>query len=339
MRVASSDWWASRKVVSVTATAVCSRSASANASGPGGAAGPARPAQAGVEVEGGQLAARRDRGCGPAVRLVDGDLGEVGQQLGAAVGGNARGAQLGPLVDEGGAEPPRLEVRAPRAGPAGTGCSWPHRGCGTRRGAPGPPHRGGEVRSAAGELDQHGVEVRADLGAHEDGAAVEPHAGAARRAVRRDPAGVGPEPLAGSSVVMRHCSAAPRICSRSCVRSEVIEGLAAGDPQLGPHEVDVGDLLGHRVLDLDARVHLDEDVAAVGREEELHRAGVDVADLAREGHGVGAHALAQLRVEVGRRRDLDDLLVAALHRAVALEQVDHVAGARRRGSAPRCAGG
>ena len=27
-------------------------------------------------------------------------------------------------------------------------------------------------------------------------------------------------------------------------------------------EVDVGDLLGHRVLDLDARVHLDEDVLA-----------------------------------------------------------------------------
>ena len=45
----------------------------------------------------------------------------------------------------------------------------------------------------------------------------------------------------------------------------------------------------------------------------------------REPHRVGAHPVAQLRVEVGRRRDLDDLLVAALHRAVALEEVDHVA--------------
>ena len=43
---------------------------------------------------------------------------------------------------------------------------------------------------------------------------------------------------------------------------EVGERLAGGDAQLGLDEVDVGDLLGHRVLDLDARVHLDEDVVA-----------------------------------------------------------------------------
>ena len=82
------------------------------------------------------------------------------------------------------------------------------------------------------------------------------------------------------------------------------------------------------MLDLDARVHLDEDVAAVGGEEELDGAGVDVADLAGRTRTASAHiALAQGGVEVGRRRDLDDLLVAALHRAVALEQVDDVAGA------------
>ena len=52
-----------------------------------------------------------------------------------------------------------------------------------------------------------------------------------------------------------------------------------------------------------------------------------VADLAREAHGVRAHPVPQRGVEVGRGRDLDDLLVPPLHRAVALEEVDHVAGA------------
>ena len=46
---------------------------------------------------------------------------------------------------------------------------------------------------------------------------------------------------------------------------------------------------------------------------------------ARELHGVGQDALAQALVEIGRRRHLDDLLVAQLHRAVALEQVHDVA--------------
>ena len=60
-------------------------------------------------------------------------------------------------------------------------------------------------------------------------------------------------------------------------------------------------------------------------EQELDGAGVDVADLLGERHGVGADPLPQLRVQVRRRRELDHLLVAALHRAVALEQVDDVA--------------
>src|SRR3546814_5736988 len=56
--------------------------------------------------------------------------------------------------------------------------------------------------------------------------------------------------------------------------------LAAGDQQLLAHQVDAGDPLGHRVLDLDAGVHLDEVEAAV-LEQELERAGAAVADADR----------------------------------------------------------
>jgi hypothetical protein len=87
------------------------------------------------------------------------------------------------------------------------------------------------------------------------------------------------------------------------------------------------------VLDLDPRVHLDEDVPARvlagGVEEELDGPGVDVADLPGEGHGVAAERLAHARVERRRRGDLDDLLVAPLHRAVPLEQVHGLAAGVR----------
>ena len=195
----------------------------------------------------------------------------------------------------------------------------------------------GEVPAPAGELDQHRVEVRADLRTGVGGAAVEADAGAAGRAVGADHAGVRAEAvgrvLGGDAALERGAAQRDGLLGQA----EVGERLAGGDAQLRLHEVDVGDLLGDRVLDLDARVHLDEDVVAVAVEQELDGARVAVADVPGEPHGVGADPLAQLRVEVRRGRDLDDLLVAALHRAVALEQVDHVAVRRRRGSAPRCA--
>ncbi len=62
-----------------------------------------------------------------------------------------------------------------------------------------------------------------------------------------------------------------------CRATSSLELLAGGDAKLELDEVEARDLLGHRVLDLDAAVQLEEvDVAAV--DEELGRAGVPVAD-------------------------------------------------------------
>ena len=55
--------------------------------------------------------------------------------------------------------------------------------------------------------------------------------------------------------------------------------IASADTLL--HQVDPGHHLGHAVLDLDPRVHLDEVEIAVGREQELHRADVRIADHLR----------------------------------------------------------
>ena len=110
---------------------------------------------------------------------------------------------------------------------------------------------------------------------------------------------------------------------------DAVEGRAAGDAKLRLHEVDPGHLLRHGVLDLQAGVGLDEDEAIVRRrvDEELERAQAAVIDGPRHAHGrrrdAGAERLAQLRAG----RDLDDLLVAALHAALALAQVADAAAA------------
>ena len=102
-------------------------------------------------------------------------------------------------------------------------------------------------------------------------------------------------------------------------------GLPRGDQDLALDQVDVGDDLGDRVLDLDARVDLDEvERAGVDIDQEFDGAGVFVPDVAAERDGGVADGLPDDRVEVVSRRDLDDLLVPALHRAVAFVKVDEV---------------
>jgi hypothetical protein len=102
------------------------------------------------------------------------------------------------------------------------------------------------------------------------------------------------------------------------------QGLAGGDPELPLDQVQAGDRLRDRVLDLEAGVHLDEVEPAVGGEQELDRAGTLVGRGQRRLDGGAAERLAQARRQARGRRLLDHLLVAALERAVALEQVDRV---------------
>jgi hypothetical protein len=113
----------------------------------------------------------------------------------------------------------------------------------------------------------------------------------------------------------------PRICTSLCSYGRA---LAGGDQELRLHEIDARDELGHRMLDLDAGVHLDE-VELPVLIEELERARAAVADRAA-GLAQRSPMVRRWRaVMPGSRRLLDDLLVAALHGAVALAQVDDVA--------------
>src|SRR5258708_38957409 len=105
-----------------------------------------------------------------------------------------------------------------------------------------------------------------------------------------------------------------------------VELAAGGDADLLQDEIDVGDLLGHRMLDLDARVHLDEVEGAV-LVQELDGADAEIAEVAHGlGHGLADHA-AGGGVERRRGAFLPDLLMAALQRAIALAEMDGAAAA------------
>ena len=102
--------------------------------------------------------------------------------------------------------------------------------------------------------------------------------------------------------------------------------LAGGHPQLQLHQVEAGDQFGHPVLHLEAGIHFQEVDPALPGDQKLHRSGVVVADALPQGEGQRRQPPPCLRGELGRGRGfLDELLVAPLHRAVALEQMDQVA--------------
>ncbi len=130
---------------------------------------------------------------------------------------------------------------------------------------------------------------------------------------------------AGSSAYTRSSMACPRWERSLCVHAS---GSSGRDRDLRANEVDAGHLLGHRMLDLQPRVHLEE-VEPRGIagpfHEELHGPRVAISRLARDSDRRFTHALPQRRSDRRRRTLLDHFLVAALNRALALEQVDDVA--------------
>src|SRR4029079_12435908 len=184
---------------------------------------------------------------------------------------------------------------------------------------PGDRHLAG--RAPDDQLAEERVVVRRDLVARVD-VRVQLDAGLARRQVALDDAGARPELALG---VLGVDPELDRVAAGHDVRLAEAQRLAGGDPDLGRDEVDPGQGLGHRVLDLDPAVDLDEVEVALGVDEELQRADVLVAGLDNRPHRAGAEVVAALVRQRGGRPRLDDLLVPPLRGAVALAEMDALA--------------
>ena len=131
----------------------------------------------------------------------------------------------------------------------------------------------------------------------------------------------GRKPWAGSSAVD---AALDGVAAGREVFLAQPKPLALRDAELGLDEVDAVDHLGDCVLDLDAGVHLKEEGAPI-LIQEFERASAHVANGAGEAHGGLAQLGAQRWGEGRRGALLDQLLVAALHRAIALAEGNGVA--------------
>ena len=155
--------------------------------------------------------------------------------------------------------------------------------------------------------------------------AVDPHPGPARLPIEQQRSRLWQEPLCGVFRVHTAFDRVPSLCQRRLRPPERLTGRHA---QLRMHQVQACDCLGHGVLDLQPRIHLEEvEQRSVPRalDQELDGAGVPVAGGTRSGNGGFSHARAQHGRERRRRALLDYLLVPSLQRTLALEQVDDVA--------------
>ena len=126
-----------------------------------------------------------------------------------------------------------------------------------------PPHPGDRLRpilSPGDQLrDQRVVEDR-HVGARLSPAVVSDARDRKAHASDVMRPGDGMKPASGSSAYTRHSMAWPRGVSNCS--GGTVKPLAARDADLPLHQVDAGDHLGHRMLHLDSRVHLEEVEAA-----------------------------------------------------------------------------
>ena len=106
--------------------------------------------------------------------------------------------------------------------------------------------------------------------------------------------------------------------------------LAGGDAQLPFHQIEPGHEFGHRMLDLQSRVHLHEPETVGTKplrtvDNEFDRAGAAIVDGLRRIDGGLRHRGAHVVGNSRSGRFLDHLLMAALQRTIAFEQMHDVA--------------
>ena len=159
-----------------------------------------------------------------------------------------------------------------------------------------------------------------------------PHAGIhtnAFRVVRQ----TQPEQLARrrEEVLTRVLGVQPHF-HRMAVNGQVLlperQRLTGCHAQLQFHEIQLRDELGHRMFNLQARIHFHE-IRFVALDDELDRADPFVVDCLRGAHCGIAQIGAHLRGKIRCRRFFHHLLMATLHGAVPLKQVNTVTVAVR----------
>ena len=101
--------------------------------------------------------------------------------------------------------------------------------------------------------------------------------------------------------------------------------FAGGNAQLEMDEIEAGDQFGDGMLHLQAGIHLQEVEVAVGVYQEFDGTGIGVASRLRGLDSYLSHAPAQVFIDDGGRRFLNDFLMPPLNGALALAKIHHMA--------------
>ena len=176
----------------------------------------------------------------------------------------------------------------------------------------------GAIAAEHDQFGEHRIVIHAHLAAGRY-AGVDANTRSLRRLPARDAAGRRQQVIGGIFGI-NACFNGP--AARTNVHLRDRKRFAVCDAQLPLHQIDAIDQFGHRMLDLQARVHLEEVVLAVAVEHELAGTRVHIADRGRGAYGSRAHLSAQFRREGNRWGFLDDLLMTTLDRTFAFTQMN-----------------
>ena len=176
------------------------------------------------------------------------------------------------------------------------------------------------------ELGEHGIIVERNFAPLVD-AGIDAHSYSPSAALGRRPV-MHQAPNRGQEIAQRILGVDPRL-HRPPGELDVtlleLELFAGGDADHLLDQVDAGDELGDGMLDLQARIHLEEIEAPVLSDDELHRARRIVGDRLGERDRLLTHLSARGRIDERAWRFLHDLLIAALDRAFALAEMNDIA--------------
>jgi hypothetical protein len=181
---------------------------------------------------------------------------------------------------------------------------------------------GGTVASA---LDQHGVVIWGNDSASETIATIETDTVTTSRAVDLNLASIWAELLcrilSGDTALNGETASGDAILGET----KLWQGGASSNLDLGGNDINAGDLLSDSVLDLNTWVNLNEVVAVLLVNQELSGTSVAVVDRLGELHRIVQDGLTNIRWKILGWRKLNNLLMSALHGAVALVQMHNVA--------------
>ena len=178
-------------------------------------------------------------------------------------------------------------------------------------------------------LNQQRIVVAGNDRTRIGGTAVEADAEASRRTIGGDATIVRNEVLLrvfrGDAALQRMTIEADISLLRD-TRFGRADRVTVEDVDLSLHDIDAGHDFRDGVLDLDARIDLDEvEFAGVGIHQIFDGSGTDIVGRLGDPERIIGQLLALRFVQVRCWRALDDLLVSALDRAVALEEMNHIA--------------